>query len=422
MDIHHHRRVQVERPAHTVHRINNCVILHNDGIGMDARCEQFQQTGQRFQISPAHQLVDRNIKAFSMLMRESTGFYQLVIGEVVVLAMQAHVEQFAAAVEGIGAGIQEAEENLESPGRCQQLEIDPGRSSMSGHCSISPWNRQCIRAEALRGRIIAENRNIGKNVSCSSHVFSCAEAGWKRHLRHPRCLSTIACMIDLKFAPDPALQKVRIGALVLTTIDWNRAEQVVPPALREQICAAARDPAPFDRQQRIRIIRDMLRNGKYKPAGRAKPSPEYLLQSALEQDFPSVNPLVDAVNLASLESLYPMSIFDLEKAGAKLLLRRGRTGESYVFNPSGQTIDLEDLLCVCSLKENEADGRPIVNPVRDSMATKLFPGASHAVVVVYAPHGPEGRDLEAVLARMATWYACAVDTIEQAVFEPDATS
>lgn len=229
-------------------------------------------------------------------------------------------------------------------------------------------------------------------------------------------------MIDLKFASDPALQKVRIGALVLTAIDWNRAEQVVPLALREEICAAARNPAPFDRQQRIRIIRDMLRNGKYKPAGRAKPSPEYLLQSALDQDFPSVNPLVDAVNLASLESLYPMSIFDLEKAGAKLLLRRGRTGESYVFNPSGQTIDLEDLLCVCSLKENEADGRPIVNPVRDSMATKLFPGASHAAVVVYAPHGPEGRDLEAVLARMATWYARAVDTIEQAVFEPDATS
>lgn len=225
-------------------------------------------------------------------------------------------------------------------------------------------------------------------------------------------------MIDLMFDDDPALQKIKIGVLVLESLDWNCAEDVVPPSLREEILAAAHAPAPYDRQQRIKAIRDMLRNGTYKPAGRAKPSPEYLLQSALEQDFPQVNPFVDAVNLASLESLYPMSIFDLEKSGSRLLVRRGRSGESYVFNPSGQSIDLEDLLCVCARNESGGGDRPIVNPVRDSMSTKLFPGARHAVLVVYVPRGPEGRDLAGVLERMAGWYGRAVGNVGQAVFEP----
>ena len=138
-------------------------------------------------------------------------------------------------------------------------------------------------------------------------------------------------------------------------------------------------------------VRDMLRHGRYKPAGRAKPSSEYLLQSAIDGDFPAVNFFVDAVNIVSLVSGYPVSIVDLGKAGTEFLLRRGKEGERYVFNAGGQTIDLADLLCVC---RKTAEGYvPTANPVRDSMATKLFPGAEAAVAFIYAPPGSEGEGL-----------------------------
>jgi DNA/RNA-binding domain of Phe-tRNA-synthetase-like protein len=153
--------------------------------------------------------------------------------------------------------------------------------------------------------------------------------------------------------------------------------------------------------ERKAAVRDMLRHGKYKPAGRAKPSSEYLLSAALEGDFPLVNGAVDANNAISLEWGYPASVFDSAASGTELFLRRGAAGEAYVFNPSGQEIDLEDLLVVCrrAAGGEAAAWEPCGNPVKDAMATKVFEAAREVVAVVYAP-ASEGRGrLEACAAR-----------------------
>jgi len=158
--------------------------------------------------------------------------------------------------------------------------------------------------------------------------------------------------------------------------------------------------------ERKAAVRDMLRHGKYKPAGRAKPSSEYLLAAALaaaadspEGGFPLVNGPVDANNAVSLEWGYPASVFDAAKTGPLLLLRRGAPGESFVFNQAGQEIDLEDLLVVCR-RSGEA-WEPCGNPVKDAMATKVFEDARDIAAVVYAP-ASDGRDrLEKCAARFA---------------------
>jgi DNA/RNA-binding domain of Phe-tRNA-synthetase-like protein len=143
----------------------------------------------------------------------------------------------------------------------------------------------------------------------------------------------------------------------------------------------------------------MLRFGKYKPAGRSKPSSEYLLGSALEGDFPLVSGPVDVNNAVSLEWGYPASIFDISLSGPALLLRRGKPGESYVFNASGQIIDLEDLLCVC-----RSEGElwvPCGNPVKDAMATKIRESTRDISAVVYAPASESPQGIEAAAARFA---------------------
>lgn len=150
---------------------------------------------------------------------------------------------------------------------------------------------------------------------------------------------------------------------------------------------------------RKKAVRDMLRHGSYKPAGRAKPSSEYLLQAMLEKAFPMLNYFVDAANMVSLATGYPISIIDLDKAGSDLLLRRGNAGDSYIFNAGGQEIEVTDLLSV--YRKAGADWLPTANPVRDSMATKIFEGAQNLLAIIYAPKGSEGIDLPAAAEKLA---------------------
>jgi hypothetical protein len=146
-------------------------------------------------------------------------------------------------------------------------------------------------------------------------------------------------------------------------------------------------------------VRGMLRYGSYRPAGRSKPSSEYLLGAAMEGSFPLVNGPVDVNNTVSLEWGYPASLFDLDLCGPSLLLRRGLAGESYVFNPSGQTIDLKDLLCVCRLENG--NWVPCGNPVKDAMSTKIRESTQSAAAVIYAPATDPLADLETAAARFA---------------------
>ena len=214
--------------------------------------------------------------------------------------------------------------------------------------------------------------------------------------------------IELEFADDPRLAKLALGLVTLEGLDWSAGAGQSGELWREaaDTLGAATSKGAEGWASRIKAVRDLLRNGNYKPAGRAKPSSEYLLAAAIEGDFPKVNFFVDAINLASLKHMYPMSIFDADRAGRNLLCRLGSPGERYVFNSAGQEIDVEDLLCIC------ARGVPIVNPVRDSMATKLFEGAENAVVAIYAPRGHEGADLSEAAAEVARLCSPACAKIE----------
>lgn len=157
-------------------------------------------------------------------------------------------------------------------------------------------------------------------------------------------------------------------------------------------------PAPV--RQRVRGI---LRHGKYKPTGRGKPASEFLLRAALSDTFPLVNGPVDVNNAISLASGFPGSIFDADLSGRQLLIRRGLPDEEYVFNPSGQTIDLEDLLLVCRKAPDgwEACG----NPVKDAMITKISAKTENVVAVLYVPADEPPASVEAWAQRYATLLA-----------------
>lgn len=161
-----------------------------------------------------------------------------------------------------------------------------------------------------------------------------------------------------------------------------------------EVAATAKAWSDTDTDAVRGAVRRMLRHGRYKPTGRAKPASEYLLGAAREQRLGSINNLVDINNLVSLEFLLPISIIDLERGApaqseraAEFVLRRGRQAESYVFNDAGQSIDLSDLLLVARMPGDA----PCANPVKDSMATKVMPATRNALGIIYAPRSLEAR-------------------------------
>lgn len=152
-----------------------------------------------------------------------------------------------------------------------------------------------------------------------------------------------------------------------------------------------------------RSARDMLRNGRYKPTGRGKPASEYLLRACrYPGSFPRINWPVDVCNYISLLSLLPVSIWDLQKAtGNRFVFRLGREDEQYVFNSAGQVISVADLVVGCEVRVEAPDGRPIVNPVKDSMKTKTTEDTRSVAASVYAPADYPLSRLEEICTRFA---------------------
>ena len=158
-----------------------------------------------------------------------------------------------------------------------------------------------------------------------------------------------------------------------------------PELLREievAIATAVAGKESEARLQRKAVVRDMLRHGTYKPTGRAKPASEFLLNAALEGTFPYINNLVDINNLVSLETMLPISLIDVRKAGFRdFTCRWGRPGENYVFNPSGQVLELADLLLLSRLPAD----LPCGTPVKDSQETKTDGTTVDVLGIVWAP-------------------------------------
>ena len=152
----------------------------------------------------------------------------------------------------------------------------------------------------------------------------------------------------------------------------------VPVAMSEELRAA---------------IRDMLRHTGYKPTGRGKPASEYLRKIATESSLASINCAVDVCNVVSLHSGFPISVVDLALAREPHSIRVPRAEQTYVFNASGQTIDIDGLLCLF-----DAEG-PCANAVKDSQRTKTHAGTTETLSILW---GVVAHEI--ALEKACAWY------------------
>lgn len=152
--------------------------------------------------------------------------------------------------------------------------------------------------------------------------------------------------------------------------------------------------APLKPDDAVRgAVRELLRHGGYKPTGRGKPASEYLVRAVGEGALRTINLVVDACNVASLHSGLPISVVDRDRTRGDLRLMLGAPGAKYVFNASGQEIDVEGLLCL-----HDAEG-PCANAVKDSQRTKTQADTRHTVAMVWGTRALPGR-----AAKTGEWY------------------
>jgi DNA/RNA-binding domain of Phe-tRNA-synthetase-like protein len=101
--------------------------------------------------------------------------------------------------------------------------------------------------------------------------------------------------------------------------------------------------------------------------------------------LPRINAAVDVCNLVSLHSGLPISVVDLDLLSGAPRVQVAPAGTTYIFNPSGQTIDASHLLALYD------DVGPSGTPVKDAQRTKTHPGTRATLSIVWGTRALPGR-------------------------------
>jgi DNA/RNA-binding domain of Phe-tRNA-synthetase-like protein len=153
-------------------------------------------------------------------------------------------------------------------------------------------------------------------------------------------------------------------------------------------------PAPLTSSDAIRAaVRNVLRGNGFKPTGRSKPASEYLVKAAHEGKLTSINLAVDICNVVSLHSGLPISVVDVDRLQPPLRIAIATAGAGYVFNASGQVIDVEGLLCL------HDQAGPCANAVKDAQRAKTKDQTLRTLTIIWG-----GKSLDPQLDAARDWY------------------
>ena len=108
--------------------------------------------------------------------------------------------------------------------------------------------------------------------------------------------------------------------------DWRRLHRIWRGKTKAEVAAEPRIAAYID------LYKQMGLNPKKNPPSIQNLIKRFLIRDTLER-YPVIHPIVDAVNVAAVESLTPMGVFDAETVEGDLLLALTEGGE--LFRPIG---------------------------------------------------------------------------------------
>lgn len=143
----------------------------------------------------------------------------------------------------------------------------------------------------------------------------------------------------------------------------------------------------------VRAYRDFFWRLGIDPT-KIRPSSEALVRRTLKNEFPRINPVVDAGNIASVYTMIPIGMYDLDKIVPPLSIRFSRSGEK--FKPIGGKEEI--------LGNNIpilVDSRNIVvhiYPYRDSVETCVTESTSRIIAIAAGVSGVSKNLLEKAIS------------------------
>jgi DNA/RNA-binding domain of Phe-tRNA-synthetase-like protein len=141
----------------------------------------------------------------------------------------------------------------------------------------------------------------------------------------------------------------------------------------------------------LREARNLYKSFGMDPS-RHRPSSEALLRRLLKgKDLYRISNVVDSCNLASLEFLLPVGMYDLGRIDGDVMLRTGREGEQYPGIRKGE-VHLEGRLGLFD------ERGPFGSPTSDSSRTSTSDGTKIILAVIMATASYPPLDLEDHLA------------------------
>lgn len=113
-----------------------------------------------------------------------------------------------------------------------------------------------------------------------------------------------------------------------------------------------------------------------KDPARYRGSAEALLRRVLSgKNLPRIHPIVDVINLLSVESRLPIGLYDLSHVEGAIVFRAGRAGESYK-GIGKYDLNLEDLPLFADAKG------PHGSPTSDSERTMVTPETKQVLAII----------------------------------------
>jgi len=189
---------------------------------------------------------------------------------------------------------------------------------------------------------------------------------------------------------DPAL-KARCPRASLGCLTASVRTQESSQSLREemQACEAHLLKLPEPRAV-LESPKILATRAGYKALGkdpaRYRGSAEALLRRILSgKNFPQINVVVDIINLVSVESRFPIGLYDLANVKGGILFRAGRAGETYK-GIGKYDLNLEGLPVFCD------EVGPHGSPTSDSERTMVTPATENVLAIFVSFGGTEGLE------------------------------
>lgn len=226
----------------------------------------------------------------------------------------------------------------------------------------------------------------------------------------------------MRFSYSTHVQEIfpaRATAVILIDEVHDQADISAPSEAFYQIAAARLDDGPESEFPEIQSWRRAFSTMGLKPTQYRCAAEALLRRYRKEGSLPSLHPLVDICNAASIAFAVPIAVFDLDQIAGDLIVRQADGTERYesfaseIEHPDpGEIIFADDL--------GNAHARRWAN--RQSKLSAVGPGTTTALVIAESLHEQGASDLERLITQLgdAVWDAFGATLSSALLRQPDA--